>query len=244
MIRVISLIAYGAESGLFMPEEAKNTSTPKCFRHMISFAFLEVSFIGRIIRVCFAFDFDVSFNGCATGGQQPHLIRFPLVVTCFPEEVPVTARYRSKYFDLSQFGVFVRVSSSCPPPQTIEDDVIHAVESTLAHHVPMIIGPTPYLGLSSLIKSAADMPSAALIVLRMPSRNVLIFFLEGLMSSFPLGYLRTFCPRKSKPLVTCVMTVFVGESSSPRSCRNCSTRGLTSPSSSSFVLPVMTKSSA
>ena len=44
----------------------------------------------------------------------------------------------------------------------------------------------------------------------MPSRKVLTFFLEGLMSSFPLGYLRTFCPRKSKPFSTCVMTVFVG----------------------------------
>jgi len=42
----------------------------------------------------------------------------------------------------------------------------------------------------------------------------LLFFLEGLMSSFPLGYLRTFCPRKSKPFSTCVMTVFAGESSS------------------------------
>src|SRR5437867_7627999 len=69
----------------------------------------------------------------------------------------------------------------------------------------------------------------------MPSKKVLTFFLEGLMSSFPFGYLRTFCPRKSKPFSTCVMTVFVGESSSPRSCRNCSTRGLTSPSSSSCI---------
>jgi hypothetical protein len=70
------------------------------------------------------------------------------------------------------------------------------------------------------------------------------FFLDGLMSNFPLGYLRTFCPRKSKLFSTCVMTVFAGESSSPRSCRNCSTRGLISPSSSSLDLPVMTKSSA
>ena len=71
-----------------------------------------------------------------------------------------------------------------------------------------------------------------------------MFFLEGLMSSFPLGYLRTFCPRKSKPFSTCVTTVFVGESSSPRFCRNCSTRGLISLSSSSFDLLVMMKSSA
>jgi len=85
-----SLIAYGAESGLFMAEEAKSTSTPKCFRHIISFAFLEVSFTGRIVRACFALDLDVSFNGRAIDGQQPHLIRCPFVFTCFPEEVPVT----------------------------------------------------------------------------------------------------------------------------------------------------------
>src|SRR6266851_5139900 len=82
------------------------------------------------------------------------------------------------------------------------------------------------------------------MVRRMPSRKVLTFFLEGLMSSFPLGYLRTFCPRKSKPCSTCVMTVFFGESSRPRCCRKYSTRGLISPSSNSFDLLVMTKSSA
>jgi len=49
---------------------------------------------------------------------------------------------------------------------------------------------------------------------------------------------------ESKPFSTCVMTVFPGESSNPRPCRNCSTRGLISPSCSSLVLPVMTKSSA
>src|SRR6516225_9370212 len=63
------------------------------------------------------------------------------------------------------------------------------------------------------------------MIRRIPSRKVPTFFLEGLMSSFPLGYLRTFCPRKSKPCSTCVMTVFVGESSRPRSCRKRSTRG-------------------
>ena len=35
-------LAYGAEAGLYIPEKAKRTSTPKRFRHMISFAFLEV----------------------------------------------------------------------------------------------------------------------------------------------------------------------------------------------------------
>jgi RNA-directed DNA polymerase len=43
------------------------------------------------------------------------------------------------------------------------------------------------LSIPSKIRSAADMPSPALIVARMPSKKVLTFFLEGLMSSFPSG---------------------------------------------------------
>ena len=140
-----SLVAFGAKSGLFMPEKAKSTSTPKRFRHMISFAFLEVSFIDGIVWIGFAFDLNVSFNGRATGRQQPHLIRCPLVVTCFSEKVPVTPPIPFKVFRFEPARVFVLVSSSCPPPQTMKDDIIRVVKSTLAHHVPMIIDPAPYL---------------------------------------------------------------------------------------------------
>jgi hypothetical protein len=85
-----SLVAHGATSTLFIPEIAKSASTPKCVPHVISFAFLEVDLIGRIVRVGFAFDFDVSFNGRAHGAVQPNLVWLPLVVACFTEEGPVT----------------------------------------------------------------------------------------------------------------------------------------------------------
>src|SRR5207249_6457964 len=192
-----------------------------------------------------ASDFDVSFNGYATREQQPHLSRLPLLIPCFPEEEPITASMPLKVFLFEPARVFIRVSSSGPLPQTIEDCVINAIELAFAHRVPMIVCPTSYLGVEFPNQVSGRHPnSVALIVLRIPSKKVLMFFLDGLMSSFPLGYLRTFCPRKSKPFVTCVMIVFVGESSSPRSCRNCSTRGWIPPSSNSFDLPVMTKSSA
>src|SRR5260370_29438718 len=110
--------------------------------------------------------------------------------------------------------------------------------------MPMIVGPTPDFGVEIDDQIGGRRTQWSFDRSSDAPRKVLIFFLEGLMSSFPLRYLRTFCPRKSKPFSTCVMTVFVGESSSPRSCRNCSTRGWTSPSSDSFDLPVMTKSSA
>ena len=40
---------------------------------------------------------------------------------------------------------FVRVSSSCPFPQTREEGVINASERAFAHHVPMIVRPTANL---------------------------------------------------------------------------------------------------
>ena len=60
-------VAHGTGPALELPEKAKSPRTPKRFRHMISFAFLEVGFTSRIVRVGFAFDLNVSLNGSATG---------------------------------------------------------------------------------------------------------------------------------------------------------------------------------
>ncbi len=70
-----------------------------------------------------------------------------------------------------------------------------------------------------------------------------MFFLDGCTIRRPPN-LRRCWPRKSNPWPICVMHVFSAESCKPRSPRNCSTRGRTSCSSSSLVLPVMMKSSA
>jgi hypothetical protein len=64
-----------------------------------------------------------------------------------------------------------------------------------------------------------------------------------LINSLPL-YLRTFMPRKSNPSSICVIRVFSNDSDNPRCPRNCSTIGLTSSASTSFVAPVTMKSSA
>ena len=65
-------IALCAESTLLIPEIAKSASTPKRFQHMGPFPFFEVGFIGWIVRVSFAFNLDVSFDGSALGVVQPH----------------------------------------------------------------------------------------------------------------------------------------------------------------------------
>ena len=114
-------IAHRAESVLFMPDKAKSLSTPKPLQHVISFAFFEVGFIRRIIRVGFALDLNVSFNGYATGEQQPQLMPLPFVVTGLPEEDPVTVLMPLKVFVFEPARAFVGMSSSCPLPQLIED---------------------------------------------------------------------------------------------------------------------------
>ena len=60
-------MALRAESTLVIPEIAKSAGTPKRFQHVSPFAFFEVGFIGWMVRVRFALDLDVSFDGSALG---------------------------------------------------------------------------------------------------------------------------------------------------------------------------------
>ena len=119
-------IAHRAEATLFIPEKAKRTSTPERFLHMGCFACFEVSLIGRVVGVRVSFDFNVSLDGGATGGPQPNPDRLALVITRFTEEGPVTSTTRRKVLLFAPACVLVRVSSSCPLPQTRKDVVIHA----------------------------------------------------------------------------------------------------------------------
>lgn len=62
-------VAHGAEPALELPEKAKSPRAPKRFRHIVSFAFFEVGFMGRIVGISGALDLDVPLNGRATGKQ-------------------------------------------------------------------------------------------------------------------------------------------------------------------------------
>jgi len=138
-------IALRAKSTLFMPEIAKSAGTPKRFQHVSPFAFFEVGFIGWIVRVSFAFDLDVSFDGSALGVVQPDFSRPSFVIAGFTEEGPVPIPTPVKVFRFEPARAFVRVPSSCPSPQTREDSVIDASERAFAHPVPMIVRPTANL---------------------------------------------------------------------------------------------------
>jgi hypothetical protein len=62
-------VAHGAEPALELPEKAKSPRAPKRFRHVVSFAFFEVGFMGRIVGISGALDLHVPLNGRATGEQ-------------------------------------------------------------------------------------------------------------------------------------------------------------------------------
>ena len=141
-----SFLAENAEAALFKPEKAKYTRTPKRISHMSCFALLEVGCIDGIVGVRVTFDFNVSLDGCATGMPQPERAWLSMVITRFTEEGPVTTTALRKVLLFAPAGVLIRVSSSCPSPQTREDFVINASERALTHHVPMIVGPAPDFG--------------------------------------------------------------------------------------------------
>ena len=111
-------VAQRAESTLFIPEIAKSTGTPKRFQHVSPFPFFEVGFIGWIVRVGFAFDLDVPFDGSALGVVQPDFIGLSFVIAGFTEEGPVPIPALGKVFRFEPARTFVRVPSSCPFPQT------------------------------------------------------------------------------------------------------------------------------
>ena len=118
-------IAKRAEAALFHPEKAKSLSTPERVQHVRTFPIFEIGFIHRIVRVGFAFDFYVSFDGCALGAVQPYLARLSLVIVAFPEETPVVSPIALIVF-LSEPGRgLFRMPSPCPPPQTVEDRMIN-----------------------------------------------------------------------------------------------------------------------
>jgi hypothetical protein len=114
---------------------------------MIAFAFLEVGCIGRIVRVGFALDFNVSLNGSAASEKQAHSVRYAFVVARLSEESPVVVSLPLKVFLFEPASGFLLVPSSGPLPQTDEDGAVDALKDAFAHRVPVIVGPTPDFGI-------------------------------------------------------------------------------------------------
>ena len=84
-------IANSAEAALFHPQKAKSFGAPERVQHVKTFPLFEIGFIRRVVRIGFAFEFNVSFSRCAAGVVQPSLAGLPIVIISFPEETPVVS---------------------------------------------------------------------------------------------------------------------------------------------------------
>src|SRR5437667_10886620 len=100
-------IAQRAESTLFMPEIAKSACTPKRFQHVSLFPFFEVGFIGWIVRVSFAFDLDVAYEGSALGVVLLDVIGTAFVILGVTAGGPVAIRVPVKVFRFDPSLAFV-----------------------------------------------------------------------------------------------------------------------------------------
>jgi len=184
-----SFLTENAEAALFVPEKAKYTRTSERVAHLSPFALLEVGLRGGVVGVRGTFDFNVSLDGCATGVVQPNLTGLPLVITRFTEEGPVTTTMQRKVLLLAPARGLVRVSSSCPSPQTREDVVINAAKRAFTHRVPMIVGPTPDFGVEFMDQIGGRHAQRGVDGLPDAAQEGLNILLGGLDEQFPVGIL-------------------------------------------------------
>jgi hypothetical protein len=182
-------IANSAEAALLLPEKAKNLGTPERVQHVRTFPIFEIGFIHRIVRVGFAFDFYVSFDGGALGAVQPNLAGLPFVITSFPEEAPVGSPIALIVFLFEPGSGLFRVPSPCPPPQTMEDRVVNVYEGTFADHVPMIVGPPTNLRVELIHQIGCRHAHSGFDYSSNAIQESLNIFLGRLDEQFPIGIL-------------------------------------------------------
>src|ERR1700730_8816140 len=106
----------------------------------------------------------------------------------------------------------------------------------------MIVGPTSYFGVEPINQIDGGHAQRSFDVSADTIQKGLDILFGRLDEQFPVRILAHILPEEIKAFLHMCDDRLQGESSRPRSCRNCSTRGLISPSSSSVVLPVMMKS--
>jgi hypothetical protein len=82
------------------------------------------------------------------------------------------------------------------------DKAWQSTRSNVRLHVPMIVRPIRDHRVECVDQVGGRHAMRSFDILSDAIQEGSNILLEGLMSSFPLGYLRTFCPWKSKPCST------------------------------------------
>src|SRR5882724_6749088 len=104
----------------------------------------------------------------------------------------------------------------------------------------MIIGPTSYFGVEPMDQISGRHTQRSFDVSADTIQKGLAILFGRLNEQFPIGVLAHILSEKIKAFLHGRDDRLRRRKLQSSSCRNCSTRGLISPSSSSLVLPVMT----
>src|SRR2546421_2406218 len=107
----------------------------------------KVSFPSRVKWIGIPSDEDMPLDFHLGGRPQvrPFGVSFP--VFDFSCKHPIPGAPCGEVFLPHPVGSFTWVSSSCPPPQLLEDSMIHAIEDLTAGSKPMVVGPSSYDGI-------------------------------------------------------------------------------------------------
>ena len=194
-------------------------------------------------RGTFFFDFCMSGYGCCGGVTKPVFDRLPVFVFCCPEEVPFPIARPSKVAVGHPPFAFFRVSPSCPSPQGFEDGRIHIDKGVFCRSVSVKVRPSSYFGVELCYQPGCCSLFVILDDLSEACKKRLHVFLRGACKEVPL-VLTYILSEKVKSVLNVRYSGLLFRKSSPRSWRKSVTSGLISSSSTSFEMPVMTKSSA
>ena len=117
---------------------------------------------------------------------------------------PVILSLRREVFLLHPGGAFSWMSPSGPPPQLFKDSMIHGVEDFTAGPKPMVVGPSPDNRIE--LHDRVVQQSYPLMFLDNSSdllQECFDILFRGSGKYYSILYLRTCCPRKSKPSSIC-----------------------------------------
>jgi hypothetical protein len=132
------LLTDRAEAVLLLPEVEQPSFPFEFLYHVNVEPFFIVLFPLGVVGICFSSDFHVSFNGCLHGVSQ-----VASDALCFSVKDPIVPVVGREVFLLDPFVGFGWVPASCLSFQFLINGVVYGFEGIPAHHMLMILCPSP-----------------------------------------------------------------------------------------------------
>src|SRR5258708_18389706 len=137
------LVADGTPPFLLVPESDELSSLEPALEPLESHSFVEVGFVGWIVRVGFPLDQAVSLDACLCCVDEVNCQGLPFPSLYLPSEHPLPLTNGMKVFLFHPSPPFLRMPPLCPLPEEFKDSMIHEIKGSLARHMPVIQGPPP-----------------------------------------------------------------------------------------------------